>query len=76
MSRSRGKEKPKTGKEQIGTEGAESSNINKGFLSLILQASASLSVPLPHAVHITAFCHRSHVAPAASAGHFALLHSS
>lgn len=51
-------------------EAAGSSNFNEGFLSSILQASPFLSVPFPHSVHITAFCHHSSLAPRAAAGHF------
>ena len=56
-------------------EAAGSSNFNKGSLSSILRASASLSVLYSHFVHITAFCHPSHLALGAFAGHFALPHS-
>lgn len=60
----------RTGTERERAEAAGRSNFNKGFLSSILQASSSLSVPFPHSVHITAFCHPSHLALQTSAGHF------
>lgn len=65
----------RTGTKWDCAEAAGSSNFNKGSLSSILQAPASLSVLHPHFVHITALCHPSHLALSASAGHFSLPHS-
>ena len=64
----------KSGRGQTG-EAAESAKSNKDFLSSILQASASLYLLFLLSIPITAFCHPSHLAHGASAGHFALLRS-